>query len=236
MKKFVSGVIVGAIIATTGAASAGAIDVSFAPIKFFVNGVDKTPANNQFDNNGVKVPSQFIYNGTTYVPLRMVSNLLGVGIQYDGANQAIRLGEEPSGTYLSDLGAFYSATGKTYINENPNGNQSWLFYDRYTIKMGNKEYSKGVAIYSNNKVSYNLNGQYRKLTSLVGIDDRQAKSPVIVTILGDGTKLWEGTFEPGHLPKNVEVDVTGVLQLQIQTSETDSSTSIIDFANPLLTK
>lgn len=35
------------------------------------------------------------YNGTTYVPIRSVSNLIGIPVDWDGANNTVLLGENP---------------------------------------------------------------------------------------------------------------------------------------------
>ncbi|MGZ4134889.1 MAG: superoxide dismutase family protein, partial [Tumebacillaceae bacterium] len=71
MKKpliLATGVILGAALSIGGNAFAdSSINVSFNPLKIFVNSVDKTPANNQFNNNGSVVPAELIYSGTTYV-------------------------------------------------------------------------------------------------------------------------------------------------------------------------
>ena len=42
------------------------------------------------------------YNGTTYLPVRAVSNLLGIGVDWDGATQTVLLGEKADGTDLID--------------------------------------------------------------------------------------------------------------------------------------
>ena len=69
------------------------ITAAIANLKFFVQGEDRSAANGLFDNQGTKVPEAFIYEGTTYVPVRMVSELLNEPVHWDGANQAIYIGE-----------------------------------------------------------------------------------------------------------------------------------------------
>ena len=52
------------------------IEASLDPIKFIIDNVDKTPLNGNFNNNGTSVPASLSYKGTTYVPLKMVSNMI----------------------------------------------------------------------------------------------------------------------------------------------------------------
>ena len=42
------------------------------------------------------------YNGTTYLPVRAVGNMLGIGVEWDQATQTILLGEKADGTDLID--------------------------------------------------------------------------------------------------------------------------------------
>ncbi|AEI42209.1 superoxide dismutase family protein [Paenibacillus mucilaginosus] len=73
-------------------AATQSIDVSFPQLKFFVNGEDKTPAA-EFDNNGTKVPSSLIYEGTTYVPLRMVGQMVTEAVYWDGNTSSVSIGQ-----------------------------------------------------------------------------------------------------------------------------------------------
>ncbi|GGN98389.1 superoxide dismutase family protein [Saccharibacillus kuerlensis] len=45
-----------------------------------------------YDNGKQKVPSALTYGGTTYVPVRMMSDMLNVPIYWDGTNQAVSTG------------------------------------------------------------------------------------------------------------------------------------------------
>lgn len=73
LKYGVTGFLIGAVFFGSFAwAATNKIEVSFDPVKFMVDNVDKTPANGNFNNNGTSVPASIIYNGTTYVPLKLV--------------------------------------------------------------------------------------------------------------------------------------------------------------------
>lgn len=69
------------------------ISVSFEDLRFVVQGEDRSSADGQFDNNGVKVPESLLYNGTTYVPVRMVANLLDQPVHWDGTTKSVWIGQ-----------------------------------------------------------------------------------------------------------------------------------------------
>ncbi|OXM83000.1 copper amine oxidase N-terminal domain-containing protein [Paenibacillus rigui] len=64
-----------------------AIDVDFDAVTIMVN-LEKVEANN------------LLYNGRTYVPLRAVSNILGLKVTYDEATDTAYIGETPEGVTL----------------------------------------------------------------------------------------------------------------------------------------
>lgn len=89
MKKFVSGLIIGSIITTSISALAGGvwdkIDVLKNDINIMVNGKQI------FADN-------FVYNDTTYLPLRVVAEELGQKVTYDKATNTAYIGEKPVGS------------------------------------------------------------------------------------------------------------------------------------------
>ena len=67
-------------------------------------------------------------------------------------------------------------------------------------------------------VDYNLNGGYKKLTGFIGIDDytRNSTNAGSIVIKGDGEELFrKDEMKGGDMPESINVDVTGVLKLQI---------------------
>ena len=89
MKKFFSGLIVGAIITTTISALAGGvwdkIDVLKNDINIMVNGKQI------FSDN-------FLYNDTTYLPLRTIAEELGQKVTYDETTNTAHIGSVPEGS------------------------------------------------------------------------------------------------------------------------------------------
>ncbi|MBQ9914965.1 MAG: hypothetical protein IJO50_02345 [Clostridia bacterium] len=67
-----------------------------------------------YDAQGTRV-YPITYNGTTYVPIRAVSNMLDVDVNWDGENNTVLLGEIPTITVSNfEKGKL---TGNNYVNE-----------------------------------------------------------------------------------------------------------------------
>ena len=66
------------------------IDVYYDDIQIYVDGMKIEPK----DVNGNKV-EPFIYNGTTYLPVRAVGNAFGKEVAWDGENKSVYLGKQP---------------------------------------------------------------------------------------------------------------------------------------------
>lgn len=131
MKKFISGLIIGAVVSTTITAVASGvwdkIDVLKNDINIIVNGENITADN-------------FVYNDTTYLPLRAVSEALNQPVDYDETTNTAYIGTKPvtisnlpKGTIPNPLyvqkeidGTFYNITNDefqfilSYANEEVN--------------------------------------------------------------------------------------------------------------------
>jgi foldase protein PrsA len=84
-KGLVVGLCLGSLIASSVAYASGSqIEVYFKQLKYMFDGVEKKPTQGQ----------GFIYDGTTYVPLRFVGEALGKEVHWDDANQTVWIGEQ----------------------------------------------------------------------------------------------------------------------------------------------
>ncbi|WP_070001114.1 copper amine oxidase N-terminal domain-containing protein [Cellulosilyticum sp. I15G10I2] len=97
MKKFISGLMVGAVLMGGVAhASDTKIEAYLTSIKYYFNGVEKaSPAN----------MGAIVYKNTTYVPLRFVSQNLGKEIVWD---------EKTNSAYINDAGTFKAPSMTSY--------------------------------------------------------------------------------------------------------------------------
>ncbi|MDF2961853.1 MAG: PpiC-type peptidyl-prolyl cis-trans isomerase [Paenibacillus sp.] len=84
LKGLVLGLSIGVMMTGTIAYASGTqIEVYFKNIKYMFDGQQKKPAD-----------ESFIYNGTTYVPLRFVSEALGKEVQWDGDSETVWVGRK----------------------------------------------------------------------------------------------------------------------------------------------
>jgi foldase protein PrsA len=89
VKGLIIGLSLGSLIAGSAAyASATQIEVVFKNIKYMFDGVEKKSTQGQ----------GFVYNNTTYVPLRFVGEALGKKVQWDEKNQTIWFGDKKVST------------------------------------------------------------------------------------------------------------------------------------------
>jgi foldase protein PrsA len=87
VKGLVLGLTIGVMLTGSIAYANGSqIEVYFKNIKYMFDGYEKNPTPEQGQS--------FIYNGTTYVPLRYVSETLGKEVQWDGDTETIWVGKK----------------------------------------------------------------------------------------------------------------------------------------------
>lgn len=103
MKDKLKGLLVGLALGTmmtgtlTYAATSTDIGVYFRELKFVFDGVEKQPPGDQ---------KGFIYNDTTYVPLRFVSDSIGKEVNFDNDTGTIWIGKNYGGTAAAPIAAY----------------------------------------------------------------------------------------------------------------------------------
>lgn len=107
-KGFVAGILSAALIAvmvTPGlAALAGKTIQVFTGVDIYIDDVKLIPK----DANGNPV-EVFVYNGTTYLPVRAVGEAVGKAVQWEGKTNSVYLGKhtgEKPAVWLKDLDYF----------------------------------------------------------------------------------------------------------------------------------
>ena len=159
------------------------------------------------DSKGKQI-EPFIYNGTTYLPLRAVAEALGKEVQWDKNTKTAFLGDAypdnnidqiiAEDKYLIDVIKPYAENNVTTYREGKEKGLSFSFW-------GNPCPS----------ISYNLEGKYTKITAIQGLS-HGTDMPITVKFIGDGRLLEEYTIEGNVMPDALDVDVTGVRNLNIQ--------------------
>jgi alpha-galactosidase len=95
------------------------------------------------------------------------------------------------------------------------------------LTLGGKTYADGVGSHANSTCWFSLGGGGERFLATVGVDDN-ANGPgsVVFRIVGDDRELWQsGVMKPGDAPKNVEVDLTGVRHLLLETTDAGDNIS-----------
>ncbi|WP_211749675.1 NPCBM/NEW2 domain-containing protein [Paenibacillus sp. Marseille-Q4541] len=209
------------------------IEVSLDPIKFIVDGKDKTPLNGKFNNNGTVVPASLSYSGTTYVPLKMVGDMVSKEVAWDGKTKSVLIGDPGSvgeQKSLTDLPPLKISSGNVDTNR--------------SLKINDERYTKGImtSVHSYNRMesqSYNLNGQYETLNFGYGtISVWSSGNLVKISVYGDGKELWSGNAVNGVPVNTASVPVKGVQELEIrfEAPEGDSANTTAAVVNPVLIK
>ncbi|OMD44029.1 NPCBM/NEW2 domain-containing protein [Paenibacillus odorifer] len=234
MKYAVSGFIVGGLFfGSIGFAATSKIEVSFDPIKFIIDKVDKTPASNKFNNNGTTVPASIMYNGTTYLPLRLVGNMLGKPVAWDAKTKSVLFGESVVvGEYLtnippakiadnSEVNSLQTVDGQTY--------EKTLYIPSYYSDIFRNDTTKTTQ-------SYNLNAQYKILSFDYGTTDKtQSGASAKISVFADGQEVWSSSAVRGVPTQSASISMNGVLKLDIYVEGTSGRAGIV-IINPLLTK
>ena len=87
------------------------------------------------------------------------------------------------------------------------------------ITLGGVAYAKGISVHSKTKLTFRLQGEYRLFQTVMGIDDMADDDSILgdvkVTISGDGKPLLEAEVKGTDEPRKVDLNVTGVRELQI---------------------
>ena len=182
-------------------------------IEIFVDGVRLDPK----DANGKSVET-FVYNGTTYIPLRAVSQALGKAVNYDGNTKRAYIGSSPmtTGSYrMEDVCQPYQ---KSYDMRTCTGAK--------TMTMGGNEYGNGLYVnyYIEQYALFNLDGAYSSLTLDLGHIDGMRMTDGEVTFYVDDVRVASYTVDPEDLPSTVTIPLNYGLKLKIEKSG-DWSTS-----------
>ena len=209
----VTGVLIGALC-TGGAALAKTavenIEVSYDNIKVYKDNV----LCELKDSNG-SVIEPFIYNGTTYMPVRGTANLADMEVTWDGNTKSVYLWDDmvPDGTYLMDVCPPYD--GDRMITDD--------------FKMAGNRYS-GFTVWGNMNpyALVNLNGKYSSLSMMIGPEDGSyfGDDVAIVKVILDGRNVETFEIKQTDYPRNVTIPLNGALQMKIEMEIGFNSASV----------
>lgn len=235
-KSFVSGFILALVLSITFTAFAGTriqktISAWVGGITIVVDGVRMSPKD--ANNNAVE---PILVNGTTYVPIRFISEAFGSKAKYIAETSTIYLGEKQKieSFLLRDMAPYQKTT---YAKANYGTYGGWIstpyaadkrftvidWSNTGTISIGGKEYTSQSMVLAEgvteNVSSYVLSKNYNKMTADFGIDDASTdtlKTTGRVEIYGDGVLLKRMMKSKGEALEHFEVDLTDVRAVTIK--------------------
>ena len=234
-RNFILGMVIGTI-ATSGAVFAKQLsekaDLFYNNIKIYIDGGELIPK----DPNG-NIVEPFIVNGTTYLPIRAVSNAFGKDVEWDGATASVYIGKKDQtkpDNYLDRIqytdfkayrGNFYKINGTvTDFLNNTYTNGIILNAEKRYIGNEYDDYDNGFAY-----IDYPLNSQYKKLlgkivlpktAKITGFDEDNMGNEYAVDVMfyGDGRLLYKATNVTNTMPFNFDINVSGVNTLKLIVS------------------
>lgn len=231
MKKL-QGIIIGLLIGTimmSGIAYAKQtrelISVAYSNIKILIDGKEYHPK-----DAGGNTVEPFIYNGTTYLPVRAIGNAFNKDVDWNAENSTVILGSKAF-DYLNKL---------SYVDNN----QEYCTKAEFTLKdNGIKLYQTGGGIYSpegeypKHYVAYKLDGNYKKFIAEIYNDESNGEGAK-VHFKGNGKNILYSM--PGvsyETPKTeIEIDVSGQNILYIEVENLDGYEAGIILDNARLLK
>lgn len=247
MKKRLQGLIAGVLIGTiltNGVAFAKQIsetaELFYNSIKIYIDGGEIVPK----DANG-NIVEPFIMNGTTYLPVRAISNAFGKDVEWDGTTQSVYIGEKDQtkpDNYLDKIQ--YNDYKRA---DEVNGNNTFAIINGTVTDYSGNTYTNGVLLYIGGwsstikndidepdmVIGYPLNSQYKTLKgnivlpksykiATLGDEDECYSSPTDVFFYGDGNLIYKATAVTASMPFKFDIDINGVNQLTVKVRAGDA--------------
>lgn len=215
------------------------ISVMYDNIKIIIDGKEYIAT----DANG-DVVEPFIYNGTTYLPVRAIANAFDKDVEWEPQTSTVVLGSK-NYDWLDQLG---------YANYETNSQKNSLTaWESGTRATDEKKYDRGMKILlshyteenddgiyeSYQNIEYLLNGNYNSFKGKLACI--QGNQSVIVKIYGDGNLLYTSPLlSDGTKTVDFDIDVSKYKILKINASIPNlkhySGSSIIGIVDARLEK
>lgn len=202
-----------ALAVPVGAALSGKTIEVFTGIDVYVDDVKLEPKD--VNGNPVEV---FVYNGTTYLPIRAIGNALGKNVQYDAKTQSAYVGKHESEkpiVWLKDLDYFSQRSGLAELTSDTVQDNAGVAHKNSILG----DWDHGVRIFDR---TYKLNGQYSAITG-TAFQSYDSRSDMVMKdtylkIYADGEVIYEcrGYNDYGFEAADFNLDLTGVLELRVE--------------------
>ena len=251
MKKRLQGLIAGVLISTILASgvvfakqASETINVIYDNIKILIDGKEYQPT----DANG-NVVEPFIYNGTTYLPVRAIANAFDKEVDWEAQTSTVTLGSK-NYDWLDQMGyADYKTTASySTLRAIPEGTKdsSGIKYDRglqFVLRTGEYEENNDGSIRSYQTVEYLLNNNYKMFSgNLISLCDYKNDQSIIAKIYGDGQLIYTSpVISFGTKATKFDIDVSNykILKIHVEIPNlypSHNDSSVIGIADARLSK
>ena len=179
------------------------INATYDNIKVYVDNV----LTELKDANGAVI-EPFIYNGTTYLPVRGTAQAAGMQVTWDGASKSVYLWKNlmpDSAKFLDYCPPYQTSNYKEFRSTKGE-----------SFNMSGKKYSDGFTLtYGGSYALFNLDGKYSSINFTVGHVDGSRALDRTVSFIVDGDVVRELEINSDDLAKTMSIPVEYGLQLKI---------------------
>lgn len=216
-----------------------AINVTYRDIKLCIDGETITPK----DVNG-NVVEPFLYNGTTYLPVRAVGEALGKEVKWDGATSTVYLGDVPGEAVnwvkklppyqvTNNDDSYYDGTGRVQSFDGSDPRNSFSVVGvKHTVGYvfsrgkGNGSYA-GLNAYA----IWNTNAEYKSMTFTVGsCDGTQVGGRIDVYLDGEFVNSYDLSWEKPPQTITVPLNYAASVRLQFVVAATYCAYGVYDIS------
>lgn len=211
IKNIIVGVLIGAVLsggAVYARTGTDTIDVTYRDIAVYKDNVLVDMTNSTGD-----VIEPFIYNGTTYVPLRKAGEIAGMQVQWDGKTSSIHMWDKlsPGTNYLTDVCPPYQIVGNS---------TAYYSNDAKSFSMCGEEFANGLthkgSLFSEGGAYFNLNGEYESMTFTLGPVDGEAwHKDIRFSIYLDDVLYETYTVSRDDYLKTITIPLDYALQMRV---------------------
>lgn len=202
-------------------------EIFYNNIKIYIDGAEIVPK----DANG-NIVEPFTMNGTTYLPVRAISNAFGQDVEWDGTTQSVYIGKKDQtkpDNYLQkiqyndykkgQIDNYMSVINGTVTDYNGKVYTNGILFGNYGVVNDDSDEAGTI-------ISYPLNSQYSLLkgnailpksyTITTGKSDGCKVRDSNIYFYGDGKLIYKVSNLTPSMPFNINIDVRGVNQLTIK--------------------
>jgi len=221
LQGLLAGVLIGALL-TSGVVFAKqaseTISVIYDNIKILIDGKEYRPT----DGNGNEV-EPFIYNGTTYLPVRAIANAFDKEVDWEAQTSTVTLGSKHY-DWLCQMGYVDYSTTRV-------ASEVYSIDNGLKFVVTNPDFNKRNEEIDQTSISYLLNNSYKTFITNITVKDEYGAGdikPSVLKIYGDGNLLYTSPRVTENSDDfSIELDVSNVKLLKFEiTTELQNTSGI----------